>query len=228
MEKVLLLFDIDGTLISNSNAGIRSCISAIEMCCNVHISSRGYMTDGKTDLVILRELMTIHGIDVDTVDINQLAQTYLSILNQNLVVDSGHVLPGVRELLEELSSDDKFMLGLATGNLEQGAKEKLTIHRLFNYFVVGGYGSDALDRPLLVAVGISKANEKLTGRIKKTILIGDTPLDINAAKKNNIPVLAVATGKYTVEELNIAGGDIVVHDLTDTKYIISSLEKLSV
>lgn len=223
MDQILILFDIDGTLISNSTAGIRAYASAIDHCYGIKVDTSDYVSDGKTDLMIMGELMQRHGIDVATVDLNRLAQEYLSVLPLKLVHDSGSVLPGVVELLTKLSSDKQFVLGLATGNLEKGAQEKLSIHGLDTFFTVGGYGSDATERALVVAAGINKANEKTKGAIRKSVVIGDTPMDVKAAKANNISVLAVATGKFSIEELEQSGADFVVADLTEVDVVIDFL-----
>lgn len=217
MDQVLVLFDIDGTLISNSKAGIEAYITAIEMCCGVKVELGDYVPDGKTDLLIMGELLARYNIDVKSVDMEKLAYSYVSVLPDKLIHDPGSVLPGVREILDDLSADKRFILGLATGNLEKGAQRKLAIHNIYDYFTVGGFGSDATDRHSVVEAGILKATRQTPGVIRKSVVIGDTPMDIQAAKSNGIEVLAVATGKFSVENLQKAGADLVVSDLKRNK-----------
>lgn len=223
MDQILVLFDIDGTLISNSNAGIQAYIAAIEHCCGVKVALGDYVTDGKTDLMIMGELMKRHGIDTDSVDMNRLIDAYLSALPSKLTQDSGFILPGVIELLIELSEDQEFIVGLATGNLEDGAREKLSVHDLYKYFTVGGYGSDAADRSKMIAAGIAKAKAQTKNPIRKIVVIGDTPMDISAGKDNEAIVIAVATGKFGMQELERLGADYTISDLKDTKSIIAIL-----
>ncbi len=217
MDQVLVLFDIDGTLISNSRAGTEAYIAAIEMCYDIKVEIGDYVPDGKTDLLIMSELLARYNIDMKDTDIEKLVGSYLSVLPEKLLLDPGSVLPGVQDLLDELSDNDAIILGLATGNLENGAKKKLDIHRLYKYFSVGGFGSDAADRHSVVEAGIHKAKSLAKGNIRRSVVIGDTPMDIKAAKSNGVEVLAVATGKFPMEKLKDAGADLVVSDLKNYK-----------
>lgn len=120
------------------------------------------------------------------------------------------VLPGVKELLEELKN--KVTLGVLTGNTEKVGKKVLEEAGLLKYFSVFGFSKDELDR--------SKVLEKIleeNPRYDKVVVIGDSPRDIRAAKKEKVFVIGVATGIYSEEDLKEHGADLVVPDLKSGK-----------
>jgi phosphoglycolate phosphatase-like HAD superfamily hydrolase len=107
------------------------------------------------------------------------------------------IFPGVPELLFKLDSE-KAIVGLVTGNLEPIARAKMQIAGLNNYFVVGGFGSDAIDRTELVKKAIKQAKEKYNfDSPEEVYLVGDTPLDVSAALKGGAKPIGVETGSFT-------------------------------
>jgi phosphoglycolate phosphatase-like HAD superfamily hydrolase len=130
----------------------------------------------------------------------------------------GRPHPGAREALEALARRDGIVQSLLTGNLEANAAVKLAafgLERLVD-LEVGGYGSDPHDaRSDLVAVARGKAAAKYA-EATRTVLIGDTPLDVRAAHEAGARAVAVATGPYGVDELRASGADAVLTDLRDT------------
>jgi phosphoglycolate phosphatase-like HAD superfamily hydrolase len=107
------------------------------------------------------------------------------------------------------------ILGLATGNIELGARIKLERGGLNPYFSFGGFGSDAEDRTELVRKASEKAADKYGASIATSniFVIGDTPLDIEAGKRCGFKTVGVATGSYSVDELLAAGASFAVKDL---------------
>ncbi|MEF9476225.1 MAG: HAD hydrolase-like protein [Candidatus Mariimomonas ferrooxydans] len=108
------------------------------------------------------------------------------------------------------------VLGLLTGNLEQGAKIKLKAFNLNEYFLVGAFGSDHEDRDRLLPVALEKFSRRgLSFSLGDCIVVGDTPLDVQCARIHGARCLAVATGPYTKEQLLNTDADIVFDTLED-------------
>ena len=124
-------------------------------------------------------------------------------------------MPGISALLDEMLPRKDVMLGLATGNIESGARIKLDRGNLNRYFTFGGFGSDSEDRAELVRKGAQKAAYKNGAPIapSNTFVIGDTPLDIEAGKRAGFKTVGVATGNYSVDQLLDSGATIAVADL---------------
>jgi phosphoglycolate phosphatase-like HAD superfamily hydrolase len=138
----------------------------------------------------------------------------------------GRVLAGIFPFLEKYSQRGEFLIGLGTGNLERGARLKLQVGGIEGFFKFGGYGSDALNRAELLAVGIGRA-EALTGETvprERVVVIGDTPLDVAAGRAVGAKTVAVATGPYKVAELQACAPDAVVADFTDAQTLETCLE----
>ena len=226
MRNKLLLFDIDGTLISGSWAGQRAYLEAIRICYKLDVDLDNYPTAGKTDLLIMRDLLERNGISAKGVELENLSRTYLQSLRATVPSDPGLVLPGVTRLLERLTRRTDLYLGLGTGNLEEAAWIKLRFHGLDEYFQTGGFGSDALRRSDLIREGIRKASRHFKIRFQKVVIIGDTPSDIEAAKANHAASIAIASGPYSMEELRKAGATEVLPDLRDCEQFLQALDCL--
>ena len=124
------------------------------------------------------------------------------------------VLPGILEFLEKMHARDDVLTGLATGNIEVGARIKLERARLNTYFPFGGFGSDSYHRSELVLEAWRAAMKWSQTEIQpgETFVIGDTPLDIAAGRKAGFRTVGVATGHYSVEQLQVSGADLVISD----------------
>lgn len=202
----LVLFDIDGTLLWSDGAGRRAMTAALEELFG-GAGPTEYRYDGKTDPQIVRDLMRAAGHDDATIDarMGPLAARYLARLEQELA-DGAHtrLFPGVVPLLDALEAREDVTLGLLTGNLRAGAALKLHAAGLdIGRFRVGAFGSDHHHRPALPAVAQRRAREVLGLDVpgRAMIVIGDTPADIECAHAGGAHAIAVATGRYTVDEL---------------------------
>jgi phosphoglycolate phosphatase-like HAD superfamily hydrolase len=132
------------------------------------------------------------------------------------------VLPGVAGLLEALVARPEFAVGLVTGNLEGGARIKLEKAGLAGYFRYGGYGSDSENRTALIRVGIGRGARLVApAQVDGAFVIGDTPLDIIHGHAAGACVIAVASAKYTVDDLRPHNPDLLLQDLTPTGAILS-------
>lgn len=137
------------------------------------------------------------------------------------------VLPGVREVLAELDRRGQ-LLGLLTGNLSRIAAAKMRAAGLVRFFDVGGFGEESEIRAALVPVAISKAEERAGRDIppERVAVIGDTPLDIEAGKEAGTRTVGVATGPYSVAELQGAGADLALESLADAWDAVEALLRL--
>jgi phosphoglycolate phosphatase-like HAD superfamily hydrolase len=132
------------------------------------------------------------------------------------------LLPGVKELLDALACQPDLALGLVTGNLEQGAQIKLAGAGLTHYFHFGGYGSDSEDRTTLIRLGIQRGTQWVApAPVEDAIVIGDTPLDIIHGQAAGARVIAVASARYDLAELQRHHPDLLVSDLTPIDRIIA-------
>lgn len=198
--KKLLLFDLDGTLILSGGAGSRAMDRAFQELFGVEQAARHVIPDGKTDLQILREIYgKVVGPDADR-HLPTLRDAYLMYLAEEVPRSPGYrVLPKVPEVLHALRDREDVVLGLATGNLEEGAKIKLSRTDLWPLFVGGGFGSDAEDRVQILWAAYWKLKDY--GPFNEIWIIGDTPRDIWAARRAGYRVAVVPTGHYPLEEL---------------------------
>ncbi len=216
--KRLFLFDLDGTLVSTGGAGLRALAKAFFDLFGVADAMDDIDPSGKTDPAIFRELikMNLHR-DVEPGEIERLGALYLSHLEKEMMVPGGKgALKGVKEFVAHLSRRPDAVLALGTGNLEKGARLKLAPHDLNEYFPIGGFGSDAEERADVLRHGHRRA-EQLSGETisaDNVFVIGDTPLDVAAARRAGFRAVAVATGGSTIEVLAKTSPDYLMPDMT--------------
>ena len=225
---VLVLFDIDGTLIRTDGAGIRGMNRAFK-----HIYGRDeVLADvpiaGRTDRAILRDGFARIGVEADEQSFGALRDRYLSVLPDEIGRPAGPefgVLPGVEAAISALESDPAFIVALLTGNFAKGAEIKLRFFDLWRRFALGAYGDDHVDRRDLVPVAIERARG--TGRTPThVVVIGDTPLDVDCAHAHGAIAVAVATGNYDRESLERTGADEVVSTLEELAPLTRRLASL--
>lgn len=222
----LLLFDIDGTIMDSGRAGTRALNAAFLKYFSVENAFDGIRMSGKTDTEIMREALVKHRIATDG-NIPLLMDIYVESLKKEISIPNParHLKPGVKEALQALSGRKNIALGLLTGNIEQGARLKLSAFGLNKYFPFGAFGSDSEDRNLLLPVAVRRFNALFNSSAEYAdcVVIGDTPRDISCAKPYGAFAFCVATGSYTVQELKAAGADCVMPDLSDTEQFIKNL-----
>jgi phosphoglycolate phosphatase len=213
----LVLLDIDGTLLDCGRQTRPFFAAALREVYGVAGEVDSYDFAGRTDPGIAIGLMTAAGLPRDEVvaRLPRLRESYLARLDAGLDPAGMRLLPGVRPLLERLSSRDDVVLGLLTGNWEPGARIKLSRLGLDGFFRFGAYGCDGVERDELPPIALARA-ERLTGRRftpRETLIVGDSRYDVSCARAHGIPSLAVATGSTPAEALRQAGADWVVPDL---------------
>ena len=227
MSKVVL-FDIDGTLVLTGGAGMRAMNRACEDIAGATDALHDVPVAGRTDWIILHDAMRKLGRDLEAELLDTIRMRYVGYLQEE-IQHRGHgiksVLPGVRELLDRLSSRDDVFLGLVTGNFVEGARIKLEYFDLWRYFRCGAYGDDAQDRNALVPVALDRARAcGLNGTSGHHVLVvGDTPHDVACARAAGALPVGVATGSYTVEQIRASGADVVFPDLSDPEAFLALL-----
>ncbi|HLJ54609.1 MAG TPA: HAD hydrolase-like protein, partial [Chthonomonadaceae bacterium] len=217
----LILFDIDGTLVLTGRAGLRAMNRSCEETVGHSTALTGVTVAGRTDWIILHEALANHGLSLDAVLLEKLRGLYVSHLAEEILLPGEgvkDVMPGVRELLEQLQRRSDVALGLLTGNFEEGARIKLQYFDLWKYFRIGAFGGDSADRNELVPVALRRARDRGMGDIpvSRVFVVGDTPHDVACAHAVGAVAIAVATGGYSVDRLRATGAEYVFADLSDT------------
>ena len=230
MTRVLVLFDIDGTLLLTAGAGRRAITSALADRIGTSDAWQRITFDGKTDPQIVRELLEAAGDAAagDPDPIAEICERYISLLEEELARSPGatRLLPGVVPLLDDLSARSDVVLGLLTGNLARGAGLKLRSGGLDPArFRVGAYGSDSPHRPDLPAIAAERA-APIFGRVpsgETVVIVGDTPSDVTCGQGIGARAVAVATGSFTVSVLREAGARAAFDDLSDTAAVLEAI-----
>jgi phosphoglycolate phosphatase len=217
---VLLLFDIDGTLLLKATAAHAAAVHEAlrEVYGIADLRTVKFEAAGRTDYEIARAICLQTGVTAERFDDGREAfriacvSAYARLCPDDL---SEFVAPGVTDVLDALTARDGTRLALLTGNLEPIARLKIGRAGLGHYFEAGqgGFGSDHEDRTELPAIARRRAGHYPRS---KTIVIGDTPRDIACARADGVRCVAVATGPYSVSDL--AKADVVVrtaHELLD-------------
>jgi phosphoglycolate phosphatase len=228
--KKLVLFDIDGTILLTWGAGRRAIVAAIAEEVGDDTALRRIRFDGKTDPEIVTELLeTAHEPQQATPSrIESICRRYVELLARELELPTTRttVMPGIMELLERLERQEGVLLGLLTGNVEQGAALKLHAAGIDPCrFRVGAYGSDAAHRPDLPPIATRRAS-RFFGREpagSEVVIIGDTPADIACGQCVDARAVAVATGGYSLQDLEDCRPYAAFADLRDTERVLDSI-----
>jgi phosphoglycolate phosphatase len=207
---VLLLFDVDGTLLLRATAAHVAAVR--EALRDVYGVTEPSKVDaaGRTDYEIARAVCLLDGVTAERFDAGRedfriaCVAAYARLCPDDL---SEFVAPGVTEVLDALSQRDGTRMALLTGNLEPIARLKIGRAGLGRFFEPGqgGFGSDHEDRTELPAIARRRAGHYPRA---KTVVIGDTPRDIACARADGVRCIAVATGPYGPDEL--AKADVVL------------------
>ncbi|HBH51442.1 MAG TPA: hypothetical protein DDY91_06060 [Planctomycetaceae bacterium] len=209
------LFDIDGTLLQTGGVGWRALTGAIAAEFGVEVSGSSVELRGRTDYAIVGDLLRLAQVEVHTRNRDRLLSAYHRFLADGLPGSPGRVLPGVRQVLEDLQVHQGARLGVLTGNGPRGAEIKLRHFDLWDRFTVGIYGDQHEDRSDLAraAVPIVRQNWGPEITADQICIIGDTPADVACAHAIGAQAIAVATGGYRAEELHSAGAHVVLESL---------------
>ena len=213
-----ILFDIDGTLISSGGAGGVAWRRAFEDLYGIPADIGKYTDAGMTDPEVGRlTFKNVIGREPTADEMAALIAKRTGHLPQAVAESKGYkVLDGVAETLERLTSAG-LLLGLTTGGVEAAAHIKLARGDLNKYFPFGGYGSDSSDRAELTSKAIERAGVILGEPVNpdRVLVVGDTPLDVDAAHAVGAVAIGVASGSFDEDQLRAAGADYVLPSLRE-------------
>lgn len=220
MRRRLVLFDVDGTLLSAGGVSARALQAALEETFGTGGRVEGYDYSGKTDPQIVRELMREKGFDDVAIDarLALALERYRGRLAEWLSAADVRAKPGIILLLEALAARADVVLGLLTGNIEPCARLKLEPIGANRFFGFGAFGSDNEDRYQLPALALERAlaatGVAFSG--SETVIVGDSVHDVLCGRAIGVRAVAVATGKTPPERLAEAGPDALVPDFRET------------
>ncbi len=216
-KPVVVLFDVDETLVHTGGSGARSWKAAFDTLYDIPADIGEHSSAGETDPQVARATFraVLHRDPSDD-ELGRLYAQYLLHLAEDIGVSEGYrVLPGAEKILLRLG-EAGVMLGLVSGAMEGAARTKLVPANLNRFFVFGAYGSDSPDRTELTKLAIEKA-ARLHDQLapSKVYVVGDTPHDMEATNASGAVSVGVASGHYSVDELEAAGGAHVLSSLED-------------
>ena len=213
----LILFDIDGTLLSTNGQAGRAIGIALRETFGTAGPIEGYAFAGKTDPQIVFELTGLAGLSRSEVEsrLTDVFEHYCGRLSTMLTPDNTRALPGVCEVLTALERRKDVGIGLLTGNIRPGAEIKLRAAGLAGRFAVGAFGSDDEDRNRLVPVARARARDLWGAEFAgaDTVVIGDAEADIRCARAGAARSVAVASGKTPRERLAALAPDALLDSL---------------
>ncbi len=194
---IALFWDIDGTLLTTGRAGVFALEDALEEVFGVRFDLMAErLPTGLTEHQIADAVFALAGVEADAAQTERFIRVYESRLPASLPRREGRVLPGVREILQDLASHDGVVNFLLTGNTPAGAQAKLEHYDLDGFFTDGAYCIGPGPR-----ADIARRAVELAPTAEERYVIGDTPHDIEAAKAIGARSIALATGGFTVTEL---------------------------
>ena len=228
LPSILVLFDIDSTLLQvQRGLSMENFVDAFGRALDlddVHVDD-GYTFHGRTDRSIYRDVCRQNGVEPDRrqerehVFIENLVHGWKRLLSPDTV----SLLDGARESVLRGDADDRVFLSILTGNVEDGARVKLSTHGLTPYFRSGGFGSDAVERNDLPDIALRRIAEE-TGHsfsAEQTVIVGDSIRDIECARAAGMHAVAVATGGDSPEKLRSHEPDLLLDSLSDPDRLFS-------
>lgn len=223
--KRLLLWDIDSTLITTGGAGDKALKRVVEERFGVRDDLHDIEIAGRTDSWIAASILSKYGIEPDPERVTQFLDDYIAQLAELLPQLNGHIMPGVKAILDRLQTREDRVLALLTGNLRRGAELKLQRYCLWNYFKFGAFADDHADRNELGAFARARAKEEHTHdfEVARIDVIGDTGHDIACGKIFGARTIAVATGSWTREQLAAHAPDFLFDDLSQVEEVMAQL-----
>jgi phosphoglycolate phosphatase len=200
----VLLFDIDGTLITTGGVGRRAMEGAFTALYGSTEACR-FRFDGMTDRQIARQALTVLGVEPTEAAIHGSLATYLELLTAEVARATAaeyRLHEGIAEALQAARARG-HAIGLGTGNVLEGAKIKLGRVGVYEEFAFGGFGSDAEDRTELIRHGAERGARHVGVPLAecRVVVIGDTPKDVAAAQGIGAECIGVGTGAFKAEVL---------------------------
>lgn len=230
MDRRLVLWDVDGTLLRAGDIGAAVFDHAVESVVGRRPPERIRMS-GKTDPLIVREYLALMGLEQTSelvqAILDRLVEALAGAAEAGVLHQGGAACPGVADVLGGLAAAGGVVQTLLTGNLYANAVVKVTAYGLDKWLDldIGAYGSDSEDRNRLVPVALHRLEQDRRVRLapRDVWVVGDTPRDLACARAAGARCLLVATGRYTYSELAGLGADATLEDLADTAAVVDLL-----
>ncbi len=223
----LVLFDIDGTILSDRGASRSAFADALRETYGFEGDLSRYDFSGRTDPQIAHMVLGDAGIARDAIEarIAQLWERYLAGLARNATPERVLVMPGIRELVAQLHEHEEIVLALLTGNIEPGARLKLGGASLNDYFPFGAFGSDSADRTELPPVAVRRASERMGTHFKGSdvVIIGDSIYDVRCGVPYEATTIAVASGKTPAERLRAENPTFFFENAADVGAVMTAI-----
>jgi phosphoglycolate phosphatase len=217
---MLILFDIDGTLLLTQSAGIKAMHDAGRELYGAQFTVDGVEFSGRLDTLIWQDLARINRVSADAAVHDEFRAAYGRHLGLRLERDrSAKLLPGVPELVHHMHQQPNVTIGLLTGNYPETGRMKIMHAGLDpDLFAVAAWGCEGSCRRDLPPIAMARHREQHGGAIRgeHVVIIGDTPHDIDCAKAHGCRSIGVATGMFSIDQLRDSGADLAVADLTET------------
>ena len=224
-NKRLLLFDIDGTLVSTGGAGVRALKLVIEKRYGVQDDLHDVEIAGRTDSGIAASILKKYGVNGADENVSDFLDEYVCFLGQTISTTDGNILPGMSEILNRMKAKPDRVLGLLTGNVKRGAELKLQHYGLWDFFEVGAFADDHHDRNQLGGFARARAQEKHGHDFDAAQIdvIGDTGHDVTCGKAFGARTVAIATGSWSREQLAAHKPDFLFDDLANVGEVVRVL-----
>ncbi len=227
--EVLILFDIDGTLVITPKVHNQAFVEAFKEVFGLTIHVDWFAYSGRTDSWIISDIAIKHGIYIE--EINRKLENVMNSMStwysNHIQLENGKILPGVEEFLRKCD-ENGYLRGLVTGNVERIAFEKLKWYHLNNGFAVGGFGNEHMIRDELIKLAIKRAvqeyNFNARENMSNVFYIADTPLDVQAAKRVGIKCIVPYNGMNNKADWKQSEADLFVKSLKDHSEIFAFIE----
>lgn len=228
MKPTVLLFDVDGTLVTTGGAGRKALERVFEVVYGRDDACRHFRFDGMTDRAIVRGGLRGIGVPDTVEEIDRVLEAYVAVLEEEVrAVDESRyrVHRGMLEVLDAAAARPQVAIGLGTGNIREGARVKLERVGIFDRFRFGGFGCDHEERPQLIRIGAARGAQLLGVPEEecRIVVIGDTPKDVAAAAAIGAEAVCVGTGSFRPDALLDCGAAHAFEDLGDPRAIAAVL-----
>lgn len=221
----IILWDIDGTLVHTGRAGEIALLNTFACLFGFETSLHDVDYKGRTDRQIARNLLAKHGFPVNDSTEANFVQTYLAELALQLPQRQGYIYPGVEPALHAIAARPDACNALLTGNMAQGARLKLERYNLWHHFRFGAFADHSRHREDLAAHALQLARERFGSDLTpgQLVVVGDTPHDVACGRSIGAKTIAVATGSFSPDQLQVAGPDHIFANLAQTQAFLDAI-----
>lgn len=209
------LFDVDGTLLTTERSGQRAFAMALRECHGIEDDLTSIRFSGRTDPLILADILERHAIAADEAAQARLWDSLLAHMRMLMTPPRGGLLAGVPELLDAVAAEPAWVSALLTGNRTEMAQLKLAAFGAWERFAFGTFGEEGVDRDALARLAVQRAATRHGVPPDRCVVVGDTEHDVACARAAGAHAVAVATGSRTRAELAASAPDLLLDDLRD-------------